>query len=344
MKLAIHQEKDSFSDRWIQYCEEKSIAFKIVNCYDSDIISQLEDCDGVMWHWNQNDFKAALFARQLTLSLEKQGKKVFPDVNTSWHYDDKVGQKYLLEAIGVPLVNSHVFYSKQDAEQWLNTTNFPKVFKLRGGAGSINVKLVKSRSHAQNLVEKAFGKGFAQIDRWERIKDNIWILKRDKNIEAVKNIIKSIARIFIPSELVKFSHFEKGYIYFQDFIPDNTYDTRLIVIGNRCFGLRRYTRPNDFRASGSGIIAYERELFDPQCIKIAFDTTKKLGAQSVAFDFVWDKGIPKFVEISYCFTMGSVYDICPGYWDNHLNWYQEEVNPQYFMIEDFINQVNQSEV
>ena len=106
MKIAIHEYAGSFSDRWIKYCDEKKVPYKLVNCYDSDIVSQLEDCQALMWHWNQNDYKAALFARQLTISLEKKGIKVFPDVNTAWHHDDKVGQKYLLEAIGAPLVKS----------------------------------------------------------------------------------------------------------------------------------------------------------------------------------------------------------------------------------------------
>ena len=109
MKIAIHHTPESYSDLWIQYCEEKQITFILVNCYDSDIVAQLDKYDGLMWHWNQNDYKAALFARQLTISLEKKGLKVFPDINTAWHHDDKVGQKYLLEAIGAPFVKSYVF-------------------------------------------------------------------------------------------------------------------------------------------------------------------------------------------------------------------------------------------
>ncbi len=336
MKIAIHQETFSFSDRWIKYCEVNNIPFKIVNCYDTDIIQQLDDCDGLMWHWNQNDFKAILFVRQLTFSLEKRGKKMFPNFNSSWHHDDKVGQKYLLEAIDAPLVQSYVFYSKKDAENWIDTTSFPKVFKLRGGAGSINVKLARTKSEAQTLINTAFGKGFLQIDRWGRLKDKFWALKRDKNLEAVKGIFKGVGRLIFPNELAKFSQREMGYIYFQDFLPNNNYDSRIVIIGDRCFAVRRYTRENDFRASGSGIKAYEPELFDKQSIKIAFEIANKLEAQSVAFDFIWDDKIPKIVEISYCFVMGAFYDTCPGYWDSNLQWHQTKVDPQRFMIEDFI--------
>jgi glutathione synthase/RimK-type ligase-like ATP-grasp enzyme len=340
MKLAIHPHKNGFSDRWIQYCEEKGIAYKIVSCYDSDIIQQLDDCDALMWNWNQNDFRAALMARQLTISLELRGKKMFPNFESSWHHDDKVGQKYLLEAIDAPLVKTHVFYVKEEAEKWLDTTSFPKVWKLRGGAGSINVKLVRSRADAQGYVNKAFGKGFPQIDGWGRLKDKFWILKRDKNFAAVKGIFKGIARLFIPTELAKFSQREKGYLYFQDFAPNNDHDTRLIVIGNRCVGVRRYVRENDFRASGSGIKAYDPELFDKRCIKIAFDIAKKLGTQSIGFDFIWDGDEPKIVEISYTYIIGPFYDDCPGYWDSDLQWHPDKVNLQYYQMDDFINYLN----
>ena len=73
----------------------------------------------------------------------------------------------------------------------------------------------------------------------------------------------------------------------------------------------------------------------PSAIEIA----KKLNTQSVAFDFIWDGQEPKIVEISYCFVMGSFYDDCPGYWDSGLNWHETIVNPQYFMIEDFIEEL-----
>ena len=75
MKIGIHLEKGSYSDRWITYCEERNIAWKQVDCYQSDIIKQLEDCQALMWHFSQNSPRAMLFARQLLYSVGKSGKK-----------------------------------------------------------------------------------------------------------------------------------------------------------------------------------------------------------------------------------------------------------------------------
>lgn len=141
MKIAIHNSKGSFSDRWIDYCEENNIQYKLVNAYDSDIVEQVKDCSAFMWHHHHANYKDTLFAKQLLYSLEQKGMKVFPNFNTTWHFDDKVGQKYLLEAIKAPSVPSFVFYSKKEALKWINNTTFPKVFKLRGGAGSANGKI-----------------------------------------------------------------------------------------------------------------------------------------------------------------------------------------------------------
>ena len=119
-----------------------------------------------MWPHDHGNYNDALFAKQLLYALQMAGKRVFPDFNTTWHFDDKVGQKYLLEAIGAPLVPSYVFYSKREALEWAKQTSFPKVFKLRGGAGSANVRLVRTRSEAYRLISKAFTSGFSQFNRW----------------------------------------------------------------------------------------------------------------------------------------------------------------------------------
>jgi hypothetical protein len=78
MQIAIHKNKNDFSSKWIEYCDLNNIDYKIVNCYSTDIISKLQDCDVLMWHFNQSNPKDVLFAKQLMYSLETAGKVVFP--------------------------------------------------------------------------------------------------------------------------------------------------------------------------------------------------------------------------------------------------------------------------
>jgi len=338
MKIAIYHKPHSFSERWIEYCKEKGIPYKIVNAYDSDIVKQVEDCDAFMWHHHHADYRDALFAKQLLYSLETGGKKVFPDFHTGWHFDDKVGQKYLLEAIGAPLVPSYVFYTKQEALEWVDKTSFPKVFKLRGGAGAANVRLVHSKSEAKRLVRKAFGRGFTQFDRWGYFKESLSKWRRGK--APFIEVCKGVARLFTSTKFARFHAREKGYAYFQDFVPGNKSDIRVIVISNKAFAIKRLCRPHDFRASGSGSLVYDKSEIDERCVKMSFELAAKLFDSCVALDWIFGEGNePMIVEMSYGFAMHG-YDPCPGYWTSDMQWHEGKFVPQNWMVDGIIEAIN----
>ncbi|XZE20403.1 ATP-grasp domain-containing protein [Pirellulaceae bacterium SH449] len=338
--IGIHERLGSFSDTWIEYCEEHRIPFKRVDAFASDIICQLSECKGFMWHWHHNDSAAQLFARQLTVSLENMGIKVFPNSNTSWHFDDKVGQKYLLEALCLPLVPSFVFYDQRSARLWVETAKFPIVFKLRGGAGAQNVRLIEDVIQARKIIAKAFSvRGFPAFSLAAYTKQAVWEFRRDRTFLKLARIpywtIKTLLGKLPPK--TRLLPAQKGYVYFQEFIPENLFDDRMVVIGDRCFCVRRYCRKNDFRASGSGVKEYNHENFPRESVALAFEIARKLKTQSVAIDFVYDeKKNPKIVEISYCFVTGSFYEKCDGYFGSEGSWHDKPVQPQRFMIEDFL--------
>jgi glutathione synthase/RimK-type ligase-like ATP-grasp enzyme len=338
MKIAIHATKGFFSDRWIAYCEANDIDYKPVNCYSSDVMCQLSDCDCLMWHFNHKSPKASKFAKQLLFAVQASGKRVFPDFNTVWHFDDKVGQKYLLEAVGAPLAPAYVFYNKLEALTWAKQTTYPKVFKLRNGAGSDNVLLVKSKKKANRLINKSFRRGFKQYQAWSNLKERFRKYRLGKT--DTLDVLKGIMRLAHTTEYSKVTGREIGYIYFQDFIPGNDHDIRVVVIGEKAFAIKRMVRKNDFRASGSGSILYEKENFDVETVRIAFEVSEKLHFQCMAYDFVYLENKPLIVEISYGFAPGG-YDSCTGYWDKHLNWHDGKFNPYGWMVEDLINNVKQ---
>jgi glutathione synthase/RimK-type ligase-like ATP-grasp enzyme len=333
MKIAIHNQQNGFAPRWIEYCEKNNIQYKLVDCYNYCIVRQLEDCDALMWHHHHGNYKDVLFAKQLLYSLEISGKKVFPNFNTCWHFDDKVGQKYLLESINAPLVPSYVFYTKKEAIEWIRKTSFPKVFKLRGGAGSANVKLVRTKKQTLHLVNKAFGRGFSQFDGLDNLKERVRKYKEGK--DSLWGVVKAIVRLAYKTKFSKVKGNEKGYVLFQDFIPNNNYDIRIIVVGEKAFGIKRLVRENDFRASGSGNIIYHKLEIDENCVKMAFELNRKLKTQSLAIDYIFNNGQPLIVEISYGFVP-HVYDPCEGYWDKDMVWHEGHFNPYGWMIEDLI--------
>jgi RimK-like ATP-grasp domain. len=340
MKIAIVHKIGSFSDRWENYCKCNGIDYKLIEIYKNDIIQQLEDCEAFMWHFSQSNYKDMQFAKALLFSLEKAGKRVFPDSDTCWHFDNKVYQKYLLESINAPLVPSYVFYSKKEALDWAEKTDFPKVFKLKGGAGSSNVKLAKTKNEALKLINKAFGKGFRQYRSLDHYKEEYRKYLLGKS--TIKDLLRPwyYALKHYPTEFDHFHGREIGYVYFQDFIPDNKFDIRVCVVGDKAFGLKRMVRNHDFRASGSGNIIYDKSQIDERCVKIAFDVNKIINAQSIAFDFVFDEtNTPLIVEISYGYAV-SAYDLCEGYWTKDMLWHEgTHFDFCGWMVENLINNV-----
>lgn len=334
MKIAIHHRPGTFSDRWITYCKANNINYKLVDSFATNIIEQTQDCQALMWHHNHEIYKDVLAAQPILFALEHAGLKIFPDFKTAWHFDDKVAQKYLLEAIGAPLVPSYVFYDKQSALEWVDNASFPKVFKLKGGAGAANVKLVKDKEHCVKLIHKAFGKGFSQFDRIGGFKERVRKVKEGK--DSWLGILKGLGRLLIPTEYARQKQREKGYIYFQEFIPGNDSDTRIIVIDRKAYALKRYVRKGDFRASGSGDIDYSVDKVDEKSLELAFSISEKLKSQCVAFDFVYNSlKNPLLIEISYGFAV-SAYDNCEGYWTEDLKFHQGSFNPQGWMVETIL--------
>jgi glutathione synthase/RimK-type ligase-like ATP-grasp enzyme len=330
IKIGIHHRKGSYSEGWIDYCNKQSIAYKIVNAYHTDIVKQLEDCDVFMWHHHHGNPKDALFAKQLLFSLEQSGKKVYPDTASTWHFDDKLGQKYLLEALKLPLIPSFAFYTKNEALDWASRYRFPAVFKLRGGSGSSNVRLVKSTSEAVSLINKAFGKGFRQYDPVGGVKESIRKYKKGK--VSFIEVLRAMAHLVYPYQLEKAKGRERGYAYFQKFIPDCKFDIRVQFVHNRCYAMKRYVTKNDFRVAGGGDIDYDGSKIPLNAVSLAFDIARKLKMQTLALDLIPYKESYLLTEISCVFAIDE--GECDfGYWDSDLIWHSGAINPYGWMVE-----------
>src|SRR3972149_1538458 len=271
--IAIHDQAEGFSTRWFEYCRQHAIRHIVINCYDTHVIEQIRHVDALLWNWDHGTPQDLLIARQLIAVVSEMGITTFPNVTTSLHFEDTITQKYLLEAVEAPLAPSYVFVCRSDAIRWIEEATFPKVFKLRCGAGSGNVHLAKNRREAIRLCEKMFSKGMPSVSanyfcdfrrKVQQTKGWGHFLEKLKHMPSVlKRILYQ--RRYLPRQ--------SNYLYFQDYLPNNTHDTRVTVIGNRAFAFIRMNRPGDFRASGSGSIVYDlqnnKKLFRPHITCLA---------------------------------------------------------------------------
>ncbi len=107
-----------------------------------------------MWHLNHSSSKDLMVYPYVMNAAERMGIKTFPNFNTRWHFDDKVAQKYLFESIDAALVPSYVFYEKEDALQFLRSSELPLVSKFKRGGGSTNVKFINTIEEGEVYIHK----------------------------------------------------------------------------------------------------------------------------------------------------------------------------------------------
>ena len=166
MKIAIHQNKRIFNHnttwekQWVLYCEENNLKYEIIDCFSVNILDKLHDFDILVWHYQNYVLQEMNIAKSILFSANKMNLKIFPDYNTSWHYDDKLAQSFMLKSIDAICPNNYIFSEKLTAIEWVrNKANFPIIAKLKCGSGSHNVKLLKNKYQACSYIKKMFSSG-----------------------------------------------------------------------------------------------------------------------------------------------------------------------------------------
>ena len=338
MKVGIYNQHSGLPLRYLQRYEQ-ILSFNGIECIWLDASMQnfwekVSGLDLFIYQWGHYDGPRQIAKAVIPIAENILNIPCFPNWKTSWHYDDKIKQYYLLKRHGFPFIDCFVFWEKDEAFKWLETAQMPVVFKLKGGAGSSNVVLVKNKSNAKRLISLMFGKGIISGQTYD--KNNI---RRKYSNSYIKlrgffsNILKKIRGEYSPA----IWQVDKNYALFQRYLPNNLFDTRVTIIGERAFAFRRFNRNDDFRASGSGNIDYDMSKIDLRSIKIAFEISKKLCFQSMAYDFLNNEnGDFEICEISYTFVDTAVNE-CPGFWDKHLKWHDGHFWPQYFQLTDALH-------
>ncbi len=343
MKVAIQKSvKDvthstSWVYPWEEYCKQNGIDYELIDLFSCDAIKELSHFDVLLWHFGQYRHAEMLEARSILYSAKKMGLKVFPDFNDAWHFDDKVAEMYILKAVGAPIPKSNVYYDKDTIKKDIENgeITFPIVAKLRTGSGSHNVKLIKSKRELNRYASKMFSSGFNPAPSL--------LYKTTSNIRSSHNKQQFISKLKRAPEFLRtlagarhFPH-EKDYVYLQQFIPNDGYDMKVVVVGDKCCGFYRPVRSHDFRASGGGEIHFDKKYLTKGIIESAFKVADAIGVQCVGFDYVVNKetGEGVIVEMSYGFLHTAVLN-ANGYFDRNFIWHDEPFNPPFDILKNII--------
>ena len=333
MLIAIHKsidQQDTYATGWAECLAARDVDVRWVDLTALDALSQVQDCDGVMWHWCHTVHDKMIY-RALNVIELNLGIPVFPNHDSSWHRRDKLSQYYLLQTAGAPMPNTWVFWDKQKAREWALQTDYPKVFKLASGGGGKDVVLISSSQQACRLIDSMFGAGLysGQIIRsiTGAIPNN-W-----REVRELASRCQDAARYVASGQPPSSPLLERGYVYFQEFVPDIDHRTGITVIGHRAFGSRepnRFNGPNGFRPHSEN---YDPSKIDLRCLQTAFEISERLDFQFMAYEFLLHPDGPLVLEMN--FRNGKT----RGYWNRNLEWISEPMCPQEAQVEVFLNEI-----
>ncbi len=174
------------------------------------------------------------------------GKRCYPSADQALLYDDKCLEAYVAKVRGFPMAGSHISHDKADALAMAGRAAYPLVSKVNHSSGSLGVELVRTPRQARRIVRQAFARrGRSTYLPWDR---------------------------------------QKNYVVFQDFVPNDGYDVRVMAIGRQAFGYYRKVLSGDFRASGMGGV--EKRALPEEAVRIALMARERLGLPQIVVDMV----------------------------------------------------------
>lgn len=128
-----------------------------------------------------------------------------------------------------------------------------------------------------------------------------------KNVRLIRSEVEARAEAdaVFGSGLTVSQGSQIGYLIWQDFVPGNDRDVRVVVNGSRLYGLYRGNRDNVPFASGSGRLTSIASLDDVETLaafEIADEIAEAIESRWCCFDFVFQLGQPLVLEVSFSWS------------------------------------------
>lgn len=203
--------------------------------YDTEIVTindlihiDFDEMDTVVY--TSSDEKHIRFYLQDIMHFINKKCKIVPSYDILMSHENKGFQELLRAELCFGNLNGNYFFDIDDS-----FLPIPKVMKTVCGAGSSGVFLVREENDIAEIKNCHF--------------------KKSKN-RKIKNLQRRIESKSNKFSIYNYRH--KGFNRFveQEFIPNLTYDFKVLVFGDRYYSLKRNIKEGDFRASGSNLFEH----------------------------------------------------------------------------------------
>lgn len=323
--IVLRNENSSDHYRWIEAIENSGapIIYKIIDLTRNNWLDHIIDFEpdfllakpgGLTLLFKQ------LYDERLMILVNDLGYKCYPTLDEILIYENKRYLSYWLKAHEVPHPKTNVFYFKQEAINFLKSTDLPVIAKTNIGASGSGVSILKNLHEVLDYIKETFdGRGAKK--RWgPNFSKGGWVRRGLHYVFHPRDINK---KIDIYKQRRDDS--QRDFVIFQEFIP-HEFEWRCVRIGDSFFAHKKLL--NNEKASGSLLKGYENPPM--KILDFIFEITEKHNLTSVAIDFFETETKGYLVNEIQCFFGQSdpyqmLVDGKPGrYIRKHDKWIFEE--------------------
>ncbi len=289
----------------------------------NEFITSLKDTEsfvGVYFYYTSSQYSIyKSFILDILIQITLRGGILVPELRHFMAHENKNFQELEKVRLGIRSPYGIPVGTYEEGVEILKNTVYPAVLKKYTGFRSRNVKLANNIEEGKKVLSRMLERNFL-FDM-----DSLYfIYRRLKNKE----------------------HYPKkfGKVIIQEFIPDLTHDWKILVLGDRCLGGKRYVRKNDFRASGSKL--YEMEEDPPEnVLSFALKCKQQLNCPNASLDISENKGDLQLLE--YQTMHFAILGGDPDYYFEREGgiWHKREIihEIEYYMGEGIANYINNTE-
>lgn len=240
------------------------------------------------------------FIEDRIYSLELAGAKIIPSYKCLRANNNKVMMEtlrklYLPESYQL---KSMMLGTYEELIMQIKNITFPCVIKKSEGAGSKGVLLAKNE---KELLKK---------------------VKKVSRIPFINEEFHDIIRSKIHKGYRKESIYRKKFII-QEFVYGINNDWKVLVFWDKYYILRRKNRPNDFRASGSGLFSFDDNV-DIRLLEAAKEIRKYFDVPMISLDLAISNNKVILWEFQFLYFGTSTLEKSPYYYkEKNGNWEQK---------------------
>jgi len=260
--------------------KNRGFSIKYIPLYDIDLRTMNLKGSHILYTSSEDSHSLYKgYIEDICYGLTLQGAHLVPSFQYIRAHNNKVFMEILRDVINNNCMNTikgHCYGCIEELENGRHRYNGQVVIKGAEGAKSSSVFLADGSS---DIIKKA-----KSISTSNGLYETLWDFGRSLKHRCY----------------VRESRYRRKFIT-QNFVPGLKNDWKILVFGEKIYTLYRSTREKDFRASGSGIFDFDKDLVTDEMLDYAMEIYKALDVPHVSLDIGYDG------ECFYLFEFQAIY-------------------------------------